>query len=394
MQRLKANRRNFPLRNTLRLLSKFTKKYCLHVGCVLVVLFFLFGLAFEHGYPEFSPTLVNQQVTRLFRFNQNHVGRAQDALPATKRLNYFSQPLVDIVLFNDELPMLDYRLRLHSPIVSKFVIVESNITFKGRPKPLYAQRYLESGGFEKYDVLVLQVPFSRRDLESNDTWVRERATRRFLTDWIWKNLKNSTVVVSDVDELIDTEALMKIFLTPELDGLQCLLIHMRFLYYGEACPMKSERWNFAVLFYTGGSWFQEVAERREGIRPSPHPDEPFVGGTCTNLNSSAPLLGWHMSYAMGTSAIINKLQSFSESGAFVHRLLDAANTSSIIEDRIRRCADIYGRDDYPILGCRDVDTSMFDFKSLPLAGAPQHPLAPRMEAWAACAKEKYRTNSH
>ena len=41
---------------------------------------------------------------------------------------------------------------------------------------------------------------------------------------------------------------------------------MRFLYYGEACPMTHSRWNSAPIFNTDSTWFREVVKRGEGMR--------------------------------------------------------------------------------------------------------------------------------
>lgn len=52
----------------------------------------------------------------------------------------------DIMLFNGELDILEIRLKVLNETVNKFILVESCITFSGKPKPYYYEenkdRYL------------------------------------------------------------------------------------------------------------------------------------------------------------------------------------------------------------------------------------------------------------
>ena len=47
--------------------------------------------------------------------------------------------VVDVFPFFNELELLELRLRILSPFVDKFVLVECPQTFSGKPKPLYFQ---------------------------------------------------------------------------------------------------------------------------------------------------------------------------------------------------------------------------------------------------------------
>ena len=63
--------------------------------------------------------------------------------------------IVDVILFYNELEMLEYRLETLYPVVDKFVIVEATRTFRGNPKPLLFSnnfkntQYLNSSGISK-----------------------------------------------------------------------------------------------------------------------------------------------------------------------------------------------------------------------------------------------------
>ena len=70
-------------------------------------------------------------VLKLLHIRQHRVRTKQPNLSRKSknlRINPLTLPLIDIILVNDEMDMLEYRLKLHRSIVTKFVIVESNLT--------------------------------------------------------------------------------------------------------------------------------------------------------------------------------------------------------------------------------------------------------------------------
>ena len=74
-------------------------------------------------------------VLKLLHIRQHRVITKQPNLSRKSknlRIKPLTLPLIDIILMNDEMDMLEYRLKLHRSIVTKFVIVESNLTFKGK----------------------------------------------------------------------------------------------------------------------------------------------------------------------------------------------------------------------------------------------------------------------
>eukprot|EP00966_Prymnesium_polylepis_P083308 1929955-Prymnesium_polylepis.1 len=62
--------------------------------------------------------------------------------PQSAAASALTVPFIDLFPFNDEVDMLDYRLRLHASFVDTFVIVETGLTYSGEPKPLHAHEAL------------------------------------------------------------------------------------------------------------------------------------------------------------------------------------------------------------------------------------------------------------
>ena len=56
--------------------------------------------------------------------------------------------IVDMFTANDEIDMMRYRLRLHQPLALRTIILESNMTHSGHPKPLHMRNALTAEEIE------------------------------------------------------------------------------------------------------------------------------------------------------------------------------------------------------------------------------------------------------
>ena len=68
-------------------------------------------------------------------------------------------PLIDMMTAHDEIPMLRYRLRLHAPLAIKTIILESNLSHAGHPKPLHVRNALTEEEIKRYNIDLINVPF-------------------------------------------------------------------------------------------------------------------------------------------------------------------------------------------------------------------------------------------
>ena len=212
-------------------------------------------------------------------------------------------PWADVFTFNGEAQLLKYRLALHSRFVSSFVVVESNVSFMGRPKShtLMADYLLSTEDRRRYNVDVLQTPFTERERGPGNPWVKEFATRKFVTRVIADRFPSHRVYHSDVDELLDPQAVA------ELDVTQCIAPRLRFYYYSEHCPVN-ETWAGSIITRTDSTWFHRHSQRSTMLRAHAGTALSHANHAC---NISDAYLGWHMSYALPNEAILVKMRSFS-----------------------------------------------------------------------------------
>jgi hypothetical protein len=97
--------------------------------------------------------------------------------------------MLDMMTAHDEIPMLRYRLQLHAPLAVKTVILESNLSHAGHPKPLHVQNSLTPEEIALYNIELINVPSPvaehhlsncRNSTSTHCTWVLEVAQRRFI----------------------------------------------------------------------------------------------------------------------------------------------------------------------------------------------------------------------
>jgi len=124
--------------------------------------------------------------------------------------------IVDAIPISTELDMLEIRIREYSPFVKIFVIVESPMTFSGKPKPLFFaeqrarfDKIAEEGGAR---ILYKAVEGMEPNLPvgSFDNEIKQRKTiAKLLNDLKRRGeiQQGSLVIQSDIDEIISRQTL-------------------------------------------------------------------------------------------------------------------------------------------------------------------------------------------
>ena len=146
-------------------------------------------------------------------------------------------PLIDMMTAHDEIPMLRYRLRLHAPLAIKTIILESNLSHAGHPKPLHVRNSLTADEIARYKVELINVPFGleleKRMVSCTNssnvkcTWLLEVAQRKFIMSMLQPTidrtmaqhgLSDVLVHMSDLDELLDLDAVRSL----STQGISCV----------------------------------------------------------------------------------------------------------------------------------------------------------------------------
>ena len=281
--------------------------------------------------------------------------------------------IIDAFLFNSELPMLRYRLGLHASFAVRTIVVESNATHTGQPKPLHALASLTVEEREKYHVRLVQATFPTGAVEAVRCLFAMRLTGsapngstpgheqacgaegyRLYLDWntrvggtkklalmigtMQRRALNHAILeeivalnrssaaplhtaitassqllvhVSDVDELLDPRAVAK----HTRQWGACMAVRSALFIYSEHCQLTQFRWMRSML--ARAEWLAPL------LRTHPETELRMVhdgmrilveNGCKHNPAHSPPALGVHFSYFFDTDAILSKLGSIHDGG--------------------------------------------------------------------------------
>jgi beta-1,4-mannosyl-glycoprotein beta-1,4-N-acetylglucosaminyltransferase len=198
----------------------------------------------------------------------------------------------DCFLFNDELALLEFRLRLLDPVVDQFVLVEATRTHTGVPKrPHYADNLAR---FERHrhkirHVLVDDMP------EHAGPRVRERHQHAA----VWRGLDDvgpkDLVLVGDLDEVPDPIVVQRM-----ADTLQHpTRLVMRHYIYAANCELPDE-WTDGTMAVRG----DQLGDPRMALLMG----DPDATWSAEN-DHVVPKAGCHLSYLGGQDAVAAKLRA-------------------------------------------------------------------------------------
>lgn len=148
----------------------------------------------------------------------------------------------DCIPFFNELDILNLRLHILSPLVDKFIIEESTVTFSGEPKELCFEK-----NKELFREFLPKIEYIVVDNSPADATTHERD--RFQKNALEKGLKDAgdedVIILSDVDEIPNPKVLEK--LIAEFDPDKVYHLAQRMFY----CYLNMEEVSGNLLSITG-----------------------------------------------------------------------------------------------------------------------------------------------
>ena len=213
----------------------------------------------------------------------------------------------DCFTFFNELDLLEFRLRLLSDVVDKFVICESNYTHSGKPKPYYFDE--NKSRYAKWIDKIIYLPVEqsidglnfdkvKSYTPTDGSWKLENEQRMALLYAAEIMKDNDLVLVGDLDEIPDPRAVTALKQSDIIiDGVNNVIsFSMLFHYYYMNCQMEGydRLWNgtaacFADYFKSKGP--QHLRDNR-------------------NHFTRIPNSGYHFSYLGGPDKVKTKIESF------------------------------------------------------------------------------------
>lgn len=224
--------------------------------------------------------------------------------------------IIDSFMFNDEVDMLEFRLELLYDKVDRFVIVESDVTHQGIPKPSYYKEnydrfkwaskkihhYMFSPDIEGLDLT------SKPDIYDplHDCWKIENQQRNAIADVVAQFPADWVVIISDTDEIPSYEAIHMVRNEPVQLPLSC----KQDLFYYNITNLCNQDWRGSIF----ATVEQVLRISPQGLRDQRNALEAISDG------------GWHLSWFGNVKT---------KMGAMAHQELNLPEFNN--EEHIKKC---------------------------------------------------------
>jgi len=251
----------------------------------------------------------------------------------------FVRPVYDLVTFNDELLVLEMRMRELVSVVDFFVINEQPRTTTGRPKPMHFR--LNMARFAEFSAKIILVNETVPE-HLSDPWDREHAGRVLGLNTV-KNAAppDALILFADVDEIPSCWTVNVLKRSPSFPQNAFMHLSMPYFYY-------SLRW-------TGNGPFSNIKAFTMAYLERYSPLEKLFFDLAVQHYVLCDS-GWHCSYCLGVSGVQNKLVSFAHTEFTGPPYTDPNH----ILECMRSGKDIFMRHEY-------VYTLNLDSQNLPVA---------------------------
>lgn len=195
--------------------------------------------------------------------------------------------------------LLECRLRELDGLVDRHVIVEGNLTFQGRPKPLtLAASWPRFGPWRNQIFYVEHTPSTREPGKTpGDTWAREHSARQVTGEAlrVLEAQPGDIILHGDVDEI------------PSREAIESLIANASRL---TPCKLQLRFFMFAVDWEVPWRWHAPSVMRYGQmdnftlLRENGWPDWPYCQPA-----------GWHLTWLGGEQAARDKVHAFSHDEA-------------------------------------------------------------------------------
>jgi beta-1,4-mannosyl-glycoprotein beta-1,4-N-acetylglucosaminyltransferase len=218
--------------------------------------------------------------------------------------------------FFNELELLELRLKEMSSYIDYFVIVESNYTFRNKPKQYILEQNWDQ--FAQWHDQIIYIKVDDMPLSDNP-WDNETFQRNAIVRGLKDAAADDVVLIGDVDEIVRCEAINQVRNTPSL----C---------YSFAMPLFNFRYNYMLINHAEHmNWVMGCrCDVLDQVSPNELRAARFsCAGHPNFVNISHA--GWHFTWLGDDEAARLKLASFSHSEADIPEVRDQLS----VEESIR-----------------------------------------------------------
>ena len=227
--------------------------------------------------------------------------------------------IIDAFTFWCEFDMLELRLSILDKYVDKFILVESNQTFSGNPKPLFYEKNKDK--FAKWNDKIIHIVVP--NIQTNNLF-----ERHYLC---YEAIENKIMEIGNPEDIAFCSDLDEIW-NPEIIGKCDDEIH----------SLAQFNYSYWLNNRASEQWVGTLMSKVKNF---------FVGHNKINRTAKPNLLpngGWHFTNMGGADMVINKIQAYDhadEAVAGLGRFKDFGirERMNANEDYLGRLTDYYGK---------------------------------------------------
>lgn len=246
----------------------------------------------------------------------------------------------DCIPFFNELDILNLRLHILNPLVDKFIIEESTVTFSGAPKELCFEKNKEL--FEEFLPKIEYIVVDNSPVEAT-THERDKFQKNALERGLVNAKESDVIILSDVDEIPNPEELKEII--DHFDPDKIYHLAQRMFY----CYLNMEEMSGSLLSITGEfpgvsrkMWLGTKVFSKKSI-----PEDGIIQLREASVTSPAAVRvadgGWHFGY-MGSSKESDISKRVGDKVvAAAHQEYNNQDTLAEARDRLLLGQDMFGR---------------------------------------------------
>jgi beta-1,4-mannosyl-glycoprotein beta-1,4-N-acetylglucosaminyltransferase len=241
--------------------------------------------------------------------------------------------IYSIAMFYDEIDLLDLKVKEESPHVDKIIIVESEITHSGRPKPI---NFPTSKYDQKVEHLIVKAEVFADCPGRWDKEVRQR-------DYAMSQLEiadDDIFIVTDLDEIINGEKIEEIIQKAREHGIVRACMRLFFYYINVFQPKQAWPHPFAVT----GKRYKENPSLSY-LRTGPDRNNGDFHGASVLISNC----GNHFAWMGGVEKIEEKFNNF------CHTEYDTPEIRAGIRERFEKLQNVIARFDTPDYVIVDID---------------------------------------
>jgi hypothetical protein len=239
--------------------------------------------------------------------------------------------IVDAFTFFNEVELIKLRLATLAPVIDRFVIVESTKTHQGAEKDLVFPSLRNEFAHLSAKIVYVVVD----DMPSGiDPWERENHQRRCIVRGLHDLTRNDSVLISDVDEIPDPEAIKA---SSQETYNKVVGFQQQLFYYftNYACNELSQLpWTLMTKFdenFDAQTLRLMIVAAQAAM---------LSGGPLPAGIHLMPNAGWHFSFLGGLDRIVRKLESY----AHVEFNTSHIKNATTLNSSIQQGKDILGRE--------------------------------------------------